>query len=234
MQLINIGNYATQIGGISTAGDTIVNDLSTGKQYQYKLGQWVEYFKVSAGGNVVVTPLAGQVPGASISDVKTVDSPYTIEPIDNICRINATSGLALANVTYGRLYVNSFTGKITSLTVFNTTAVGNIQLSIYSVAGALLAKTASTAATSGIQNIPLNQNAAGGAITGWAITGGAALVVAITATAGTNVFAGFSGQPTTSITGPAAQWYGSTATPATLTANGSNQAFAPWIAILCS
>jgi hypothetical protein len=218
MQTININNYATQIGGISTAGDTIVNDLSTGKQYQYTLGAWKEY----------------QVPAGSISDVRVVDSPYVIEPIDNICRISANTGLAVANATYGRLFTASYTGKITSIQVLNSVGVGSIQASIYTTAGNLVAKTALTTASAGIQTLTLNQDAVGAATTGYAITGGGLYVIALAATSVSNLFSGFSGQPTFSITGPAAQYYSASTTPATLTANASNQAFAPWSALLCS
>ena len=234
MQTVNINNYSTQIAGISTAGDTIVHDLSTGKDYAYVLGSWQQYFGVTAGSNIKVTPLAGQLPNASINDVKVIDSPYVIEPIDNICRISIKFGVATAGATYGRLFTASFTGKITSVQILNSLGAGNVQVSIYNTAGTLVAKSASVTASAGLQTIALNQDAAGAATTGYAITGGQMYVIAISCSSTSNQLSGFSGQPTFSITGPAAQYYAATTTPATLTANASNQSNAPWFGLLCS
>lgn len=238
MKLIHIEAY-TQITGVAATNDTIVVDLSTRKKYYHNGSAWKEYFEFSNGGNISVTPLNQTLPKASISSRNVIDTPYSVEPINNINLITGQITIPTAN-TYGRLFIAPHTGNYVNIeTMITNVASGALQFGIYSKTGNLMGKTTAVADSSksnGWVGSSFWYDAAGAMKTtaGVYLTGGEAYFIAYHCTSTSTGFAGFSGLPTYSA--PSAlvnpmQAYGVGAIPATLTLNGSMSTVFPYIKI---
>jgi hypothetical protein len=235
MKTIQLENYASQIGNVPTASDTIVVDQATGKRYNHNGVQWVEYTGFAVGGNIVLTSLVASLPKVSIADAQVIGSPYILEPIDNMCMLNGTVTIPTANYTYGRTFMAGYTGNLTAIKIFNgATVAGNVQIGIYNSAGTLLGKTTTTACIAGFQTIAITLSPSNTAQSNVPLTGGNAYIVAYSFTSTANTMNGFTALPTASIAPIAMQWYSASIIPNTLTANGSNISTCPYIGLVVS
>lgn len=239
MKIISCENFALQSStlALTATTDTIVKCGTTGKRYYWTGSAYKEYFEVSQGGNITITPLAQTLPKASVSGRNVIDTPYSVEPIDNINRITGQITAPSAN-TFARLFVAPHTGNYVNIeTMITTVGAGTLQWGIYSKSGALLGKTtavADSSKASGWVGSSFWYDSTGTmkANAGVYLTGGEAYFLAVYCSSLTTGFAGYSGLPNYSapsdLVNPL-QAYGAGAIPATLTLNGSNQTVFPYI-----
>jgi hypothetical protein len=234
MQIINLENFAGQGLATGTAG-VIYKCLASGKRYYWTGSAFAEYFEVGQGGNITITPLSQALPKASVSDRKAIDTPFSVEPINNVNLITGAIVFPSA-ATYARAFIAPHTGLYANIeTMVATSGGNNIQFGIYSQAGALLGKTTSIADSSrgsGFVGSSFWYDASGNIKTtcGVSLVGGTQYFLALYVSGTSTQFAGFSALPTYSLASPSnpLQAYSASAVPATLTVNGSNQSVFPW------
>ena len=239
MKIISCENFTSQSATLSATAttDTIVKCGTTGKRYYWTGTAWKEYFEVSQGGNITITPLSQTLPKASVSSKNVIDTPYSVEPINNINLITGQITMPTAN-TYARLFIAPHTGLFMNIsTMITNVAAGNIAFGIYSSTGTRLGYSTSVADSSksnGFVGSSFWYDGAGvlkSPYAGVYLTGGQAYFLAVYCSSTTTGFAGFSGLPTYSVpaVANATQAYGAGSMPATLTLNGSNIAVFPFI-----
>lgn len=231
MQKIHIEAY-TQIAWVPTNTDTLVVDLSTGREYQYIGGSWKEYFAgVQAGGNIKVTPLAQAVPACSVQHVQAIDSPFASDVVDNYCKINTTLTQAAGN-TFGWGWVQQHSTKITLGKVICAVASGTVQLGLYNSTGTLIAKSAAVTASAGFLGLPITLGGAGAAISGVSLTGGNLYYFGIACSSATCALAGFTGMSSASVPLYPLQITAATAVPATVTLNSGSKTAAVYLMLV--
>lgn len=239
MKLISCENFSLQSSTLSATAttDTVVKCGNTGKRYYWTGTLWKEYFEVTNGGNISVTPLSQVLPKASISGRNVIDTPYSVEPINNVNLITGQITLPTAN-TYARSFIAPHTGNYMNIsTMITNVAAGNINFGIYSSNGNLLGKGSAVADSSksnGYVGSSFWYDSAGAmkSIAGVYLTGGQSYFLAIYCSSTSTGFAGFSGLPTYALSTTlcnATQAYGVGSIPATLTLNGSMASVFPWI-----
>lgn len=239
MKLISCENFSLQSStlALTATTDTIIKCGNTGKRYYWTGSAFKEYFEVSQGGNITVTPLAQTLPKASVSGRNVIDTPYAVEVIDNIQRITGQIVMPSANNTFARSFIAPHTGNYMSAAVMITNvAGGTIYFGIYNRLGNLMVKTSGVADSSrsnGMVNSSFWYDAAGQmkSVAGAYLTGGETYFIGVSCSSITTGFAGFSGLPNYSVPSAIAnptQAYGAGIIPATLTLNGSNQTVFPW------
>ena len=247
MKIISCENFALQSStlALTATTDTIVKCGTTGKRYYWTGSAFAEYFEFSNGGNISVTPLAQALPKASISGRNPIDTPYYVEPIDNINRVNASQALPVINNVYARAFIAPHTGLYSNIRFQTDNVAGaTIRWAIYSDMGALIGQGSGVADSSysnGWISDSLWRDTAG--VTkdkcGVNLVGGQLYYIAVKCNSITTKFFGFSGLPNLSVGGtrkPLQAWSNvipadSTLFPSTVTFNGSNQTFFPYCAI---
>lgn len=233
MRKIKIENYANQIATIIPASDLIVEDTSTGCEYYYILGAWKRYYGMAPGGNIAVSDLASSVPMGSISEIKVVDSPYVMQPVNNFNYCNSTGITQAAITTYGWGFISEFSTKITQVKVICTvTGSGTITAGLYSSNGTLIGKSAPITAIQGFMTLPITLDNAGNAISSVSVTGGNLYYWAISCSSATTAFQGFTGMNALSSTLAPLQVTAATAIPNTVTLNSGSKTQSPWIMLV--
>ena len=238
MKIISCENFALQSSTLTGATDTIYKCLNSGRRYYWTGSAFKEYFEVAQGGNITITPLAQNLPKASVSGRNVIDTPYATEIIDNVNRITGQIVMPSANNTFARSFIAPHTGNYMSAAVMITNvAGGTIYLGIYDRLGNLIVKTSGVADSSrsnGMVNSSFWYDSAGvlKSTAGAYLTGGETYFIGISCTSVTTGFAGFSGLPNYSV--PAAianptQSYATGNVPVLLTLNGSNQTVFPYV-----
>ena len=238
MKIISCENFSLQSTtlALTATTDTVVKCGATGKRYYWTGSAFAEYFEVAQGGNITITPLSQTLPKASVSDRKVIDTPFSVEPINNANLITGQITLPTA-ATYARSFIAPHTGLYANIEIM-VTAVGgnNIKFGIYSNTGMLIGQSSAVADSSksgGFVGSSFWYDSAGNmkSTCGVYLTGGQSYLLAIYCSGTTTGFAGFSALPTYSISNTLAnpaQAYGAGSIPATLTLNGSNQSVFPW------
>lgn len=240
MKIISCENFALQSAtlALTATTDTIVKCGNSGKRYYWTGSAFKEYFEVSQGGNITITPLAQTLPKASVSGRNVIDTPYSVEPINNLNLITGQIVMPGAN-TYARSFVAPHTGLYMNVsTMITNVAAGNIVFGIYSSTGNRLGYSTGVADSSksnGFVGSSFWYDGAGvmkSPYAGVYLTGGQVYFIAVYCSSVTTGFAGFSGLPNYSA--PSAlvnpmQAYGVGNMPATLTLNGSNLTVFPYI-----
>lgn len=238
MKKISCENFALQQATLTGATDTIYKCLDTGKRYYWTGSAYLPYFEVTQGGNITITPLNQTLPRASVSDRKVIDTPFSVEPINNLNLITGAIALPSA-ATYARAFIAPHTGKYVNIeTMVAVVGANNIQFGIYSQTGNLLYKTTAVADSSrsaGWVGSSFWYDSAGNMMStaGASLTGGTLYFIAVYASGVSTQFAGFSGLPNYTLVSPSnpLQAYGAGAIPASLTLNGSNTTVFPFIKI---
>lgn len=234
-KFISCENFSAQSSSLSQAADTVYRCLATGKRYYWTGSAWSEYFEFSQGANIVVTPLAQSLPRASIADKRVVDSPYFVEPVDNIVRVSSLAALPVAGATYAVLMISPYTTTITAVQCYIGSSLGTVQFAVYSSLGALLGKTtALSAGSAGMRMAAIATDSAGNSISKVSVTGGSGYYIAVTSAAATTFYS-IGSLPTASVTGIVApQAYAATALPSSIALNSNNVATLPWLGVICS
>lgn len=238
MKIISCENFALQQSSLTGAVDTVYKCGNTGKRYYWTGSAFAEYFEVAQGGNITITPLSQNLPKASVSDRKAIDTPFSVEPINNVNLITGAVSLPTAN-TYARAFIAPHTGRYANIeTMVATVGANSIQFGIYSQTGNLLYKTTSVADSSrsaGWLCSSFWYDSAGNMMStaGASLTGGTLYFLAVYCSGVSTAFAGFSGLPNYTLASPSnpLQAYGAGAIPATLTLNGSNATVFPYIKV---
>lgn len=240
MRIISTENFELQQTTLSAtaATDNIYKCGATGKRYYWTGTTFKPYYEFSQGGNITVTPLNQVLPKASISGRNVIDTPYSVEPINNVNLITGQITMPTAN-TYARSFIAPHTGLYMNIsTMITNVAGGTITFGIYSNTGNRLGYSTGVADSSKSNNFVGSSfwlDCAGvmkSPYAGVYLTGGQIYLLAIHCSSTTTGFAGFSGLPTyalsTTICNPS-QAYGVGNMPATLTLNGSNATVFPWV-----
>lgn len=240
MKIISTENFELQQTTLSATASTdiIYKCGATGKRYYWTGTAFRPYFEFSQGGNITITPLSQTLPKASISGRNVIDTPYSVEPINNINLITGQITMPTAN-TYARSFVAPHTGNYSNIsTMITNVAAGHLCFGLYSNTGTRIGYSTGVADSSRSNNFVGSSFWYDGAgvmkspYAGVHLTGGQMYFIAIYCSSTTTGFAGFSGLPTYSA--PSAlvnpmQAYGVGNMPATLTLNGSNIAVFPYI-----
>lgn len=240
MKKISCENFALQKATLTGATDTIYKCLNTGKRYYWTGSAFAEYFEVAQGGNITITPLAQTLPKASVSDRKVIDTPYSVEPINNINLITGSYAMPTTG-TYARAFVAPHTGRYgTAACIVGTTGGTNIVFGIYDQAGNLLGQASSFADSSSSNGwssssfwYDANRNMLSTA--GVQLTGGKLYFFGVRTSSTGTLLLGYNNLPTFSNSKIPLQAFTSTvpadgiSMPATLTLNGSNVAIFPYI-----
>lgn len=237
-KLISCEDFNAQKSTLTGATDTIYKCGNTGKRYYWTGSAFAEYFEVAQGGNITITPLNQSLPRASVSDRKAIDTPFSVEPINNLNLITGAVALPTAN-TYARAFIAPHTGRYANIECMTANNPGNnIQFGIYSQTGMLLYKTtafADSSRSAGWAGSSFWYDSAGNMMTtaGASLTGGTLYFLAVYCSGTSTTFAGFSGLPNYTLASPSnpLQAYGAGAIPATLTLNGSNATVFPYLKI---
>lgn len=233
MKNIKIENYTNQISTITPASDLIVEDITTGYEYYYTLGQWKRYYGLSAGGNIVMTDLASSVSMGSISEVKVIDSPFVMQPVNNFNYCNSVGITQAAVTTFGWGFISEFSTKIVQAKVIcSVTGSGTIQFALYASNGTLIGKSTPITAIQGFMTLPITLDSSGGSISSVSITGGNLYYWAISCSSATTAFQGFTGMNALSSTLAPLQITAATAIPNTVTLNSGSKTQSPWIALV--
>lgn len=244
MKLISCENFSLQSPTLSATAttDTIYKCLNSGKEYYWTGSAFAEYFKFSQGGNITVTPLNQTLQRASISDRKVIDTPFSVEPINNINLITGAYAMPTSGV-YARSFIAPHTGLYSNVEVMvSAIAAGSIQWAIYNMSGYLLGETSTIADSSSGSgwngaSFWYDSNHAMKSVCGVRLTGGEAYFLAMRCSSTSTTFFGYNNLPTVTIPGSKnpLQAFSSTipanqiSMPSTLTPNGSNIAIFPWI-----
>lgn len=238
MKIISCENFALQQSSLTGATDTVYKCGNTGKRYYWTGSAFAEYFEVAQGGNITITPLSQNLPKASVSDRKAIDTPFSVEPINNLNLITGAVALPTA-ATYARAFIAPHTGRYSNIeSMVVTSAANNVQFGIYNSSGTLLGKTTAVADSSrgsGFVGSSFWLDSTGNMLTtcGVSLTGGNLYYLAVYCSGTSTTFAGFSAMPNYTLASPSnpLQAYGAGAIPYTLTLNGSNATVFPWIKV---
>ena len=245
MKIIKCENFAQQSTTLAQTAttDTIVKCGATGKQYYWTGTAFAEYFTVSQGGNITITPLNQVLPKASVSDRKVIDTPFSFEPINNINLITVSYSLPVANNVYARAFIAPHTGNFSQLKFLTDNIAGaSINWAIYGDAGELIGQGMSVADSSysnGWISTAFWRDAAGNmkSTVGVQLLGGKLYYIAVKSDSITLKFWGFNNLPNVTIGAtrkPLQGWSStipaqSTLFPTSLTLNGSNQTTFPYV-----
>lgn len=233
MRKIKIESYTDQISTITPTSDLIVEDITTGFQYYYTLGQWKRYYGMAPGGNIVMSDLASSVPMGSISETKVIDSPYIIQPVNNFNYCNSTGITQAAVTTYGWGFISEFSTKIVQVKVIcAVTGSGTVQVGIYASNGTLIGKSAPITAIQGFMTLPITLNSSGNQISSVSVTGGNLYYWGISCSSASTAFQGFTGMNALSSTLAPLQITAATAIPNNVTLNAGSKTQSPWIALV--
>ena len=246
MKIISCENFSLQSATLSATAttDTIVKCGNTGKRYYWTGTTWSEYFEFQQGGNITVTPLSQTVPRASISDRKVIDTPFSVEPINNINLITGSYALPVAKNVYARAFIAPHTGTYSQIKFLTDTVTGaSINWAIYGDAGELIGQGMSVADSSysnGWISTALWKDASNNmkSTCGVQLLGGRLYYIAVKCDSITMKFWGYNNLPNITIgaTRKPLQGWSSTipsgdtmSFPTSLTLNGSNQVIFPYV-----
>lgn len=244
MKIINCENFALQSTtlALTATTDTVVKCGNTGKRYYWTGSAWAEYFEVAQGGNITITPLAQTLPKASVSSRTVIDTPFAVEPINNINLITGSYALPVANNVYARAFIAPHTGNFSNMRFLTDNVSGaTINWALYGDSGELIGQgmaVADSSYSNGWIGTSFWRDAAGAmkAKCGVQLLGGKLYYIAVKCDNITTKFWGFNNLPNVSIGAtrkPMQGWSNvipaqSSLFPSSLTLNGSNQTTFPY------
>lgn len=247
MKIISCENFALQSTtlALTATTDTVVKCGATGKRYYWTGSAFAEYFEVAQGGNITITPLSQTLPKASVSDRKVIDTPFSVEPINNINLITGSYALPVVKNVYARAFIAPYTGLYSQVKFMTDTSGGsggNVRWAIYGDAGELIRQgmgLADVTVSNGWNSDALWKDSAGTTLStcGANLLGGKLYYIAIKCDSLVTKFWGFNNLPNVTIQGTRKPLQGFSSTipansmdfPTSLTLNGSNQTFFPYV-----
>lgn len=246
MKIISCENFAQQSAtlALTATTDTVIKCGTSGKRYYWTGSAFAEYFEVAQGGNITITPLSQTLPKASVSDRKAIDTPFSVEPINNFNLITGAYALPVIKNVYARAFMAPHTGLYSQVKFLTDTPVGgSINWAIYGDAGELIGQGMSVADSSysnGWISTALWKDASNTMKTtcGVQLLGGRLYYLAVKCDSLTTKFWGYNNLPSVTIGNtrkPIQAWSatipsGDTMSfPSSLTFNGSNQTIFPYV-----